>query len=498
MAETATEQLTALCEQLELRFEAVGGKDNPARGYRVLRMQCPGETVEVPVYDEFDDVTSGGTVMHLQLVLSELEGLEESEDFDEWRRDAELANVPDQDAHKVHDLLSAAAPRVRAIVGESIQAMSLHEFEFNTSKAQALRSARTQAELVDRYCGVLLGTAVGDSLGLPYEGLSRQRVNRFAQLPLQQRFLLGHGMLSDDTEHTLFVAQALLEHAQDSRAFARRLARSIKWWFLSLPAGIGLGTARACIKLCLGRSHEHSGVGSAGNGAAMRVGAIGALFLDDAQRRSEFTELATRVTHTDPRARVGALAIANAIAWSIAHNRTRRIALVEFERLLSGAGFECDEWKQRGSLLIQAAEQDLSVAQFAERCGQAHGVSGYVYDTVPVCLYAWYHHFGDFERAVEATILCGGDADTTAAIVGALAGATVGVKGIPRRWLDDIRDIPRNAQLLDEVATRLAQLKRTGSSAGHVRYPTLLCLPRNMVFLATVLAHGMRRLLPPY
>ena len=60
-----------------------------------------------------------------------------------------------------------------------------------------------------RLRGLLVGTAVGDALGLPAEGLSRQRVHRLYRGRWRHRLLFGRGMISDDTEHTLFVAQSL-------------------------------------------------------------------------------------------------------------------------------------------------------------------------------------------------------------------------------------------------------------------------------------------------
>ena len=62
----------------------------------------------------------------------------------------------------------------------------------------------------DRFRGILLGTAVGDALGLPAEGLSRQRIRRLFPGRWRHRFAGHAGMISDDTEHTLFVAQSLL------------------------------------------------------------------------------------------------------------------------------------------------------------------------------------------------------------------------------------------------------------------------------------------------
>ena len=72
-------------------------------------------------------------------------------------------------------------------------------------------------------------------------------------------------MVSDDTEHSCLVAQALLVAADDPHRLAAALGRKLRWWLLGLPAGVGLGTARAIGKLWLGRSAESSGVRSAGS-----------------------------------------------------------------------------------------------------------------------------------------------------------------------------------------------------------------------------------------
>ncbi len=83
--------------------------------------------------------------------------------------------------------------------------------------------------MTNRLAGILLGTAVGDALGLPAEGLSPQRRQRLMAGDWRHRFLFGRGMLSDDTEHALFVAQSLLRHPADADAFQRRLAWHLRW-----------------------------------------------------------------------------------------------------------------------------------------------------------------------------------------------------------------------------------------------------------------------------
>ena len=64
-------------------------------------------------------------------------------------------------------------------------------------------------EQADAVAGAILGCAVGDAIGLPYEGLSKRRGVRLLREPDRHRFISGRGMVSDDTEHTCMVAQAL-------------------------------------------------------------------------------------------------------------------------------------------------------------------------------------------------------------------------------------------------------------------------------------------------
>src|SRR5580692_5050571 len=143
--------------------------------------------------------------------------------------------------------------------------------------------------------GTLIGTAVGDALGLPAENLPPERIRKMWGGQWRMRFLCGRGMTSDDTEHTEMVAQALLSHPDDPVAFQRALGWRLRWWFLGLPAGVGLATARACLHLWLGISPKRSGVFSAGNGPAMRSAIIGAFFEHDQHRRVEFVKASTRL-----------------------------------------------------------------------------------------------------------------------------------------------------------------------------------------------------------
>jgi len=344
-----------------------------------------------------------------------------------------------------------------------------------------------------RLTGVLIGEGVGDSLGLPAEGLRPDQIRKRWKGEWKQRFIFGHGMCSDDTEHTFMVAQALLTEPFDADRFQRCLAWKLKCWLVGLPAGVGLATARAIFKLWIGFPPNRSGVCSAGNGPAMRSAIIGAFFANDPKQRREFVVAATRITHTDPRAEIAALAVAEASAWAV--NGGGKVE--EFLLRLPDCG-QNQEWLNLCRRLSDAYATNESLADFCRSLGLERGVSGYAFHTVPVALYGWLRHSDDFKMALAQTLDCGGDTDTVGAIVGALVGASTGEDGIPNEWQNGIWEWPRSISLMRDLAARLELQTLQKISVGPIHYFWPGLIFRNLVFLTVVLLHGFRRLLPPY
>jgi ADP-ribosylglycohydrolase len=356
-----------------------------------------------------------------------------------------------------------------------------------------MATSSPSSDLKDRFAGLLLGTAVGDALGLPAEGISRGRIQRMWRGQWRHRFLFGRGMISDDAEHTLFVAQSLLAHPDDVTKFQRCLAWKLRLWLLGLPAGIGLATLKAILRLWLGFPPSRSGVWSAGNGPAMRSAILGAYFAEDAKKRRTFVSAATRLTHTDPKAETAALAVAEAAALSVGQSSSTEAWLSNLPSLGGD-----DQWKEICRKLTAALAARRSVSEFADELGLQRGVTGYAYHSVPVALYAWLRHAGDYRSALTTALDCGGDTDTVGAIVGALMGAQLGYRAIPQEWVEGICDQPRSVGCLAKVAERLSQQKTTTQALGPVCYFWPGLLVRNSVFFVTVLIHGFRRFLPPY
>jgi len=345
--------------------------------------------------------------------------------------------------------------------------------------------------------GCILGTAVGDALGLPYEGMTAKRTAKFFKRPAQHHFIMGKGMISDDSEHACFVAQALLISLDNPDRFEKKLAWSLRWWFAGLPAGIGMATARSIIKLWLGFPARYSGVFSAGNGPAMRSSLLGIVFANDIEKLKTFVHRSTRITHTDPKAYFGALTVALAARQSVIN---KDISASDFFDLVSKSleGKQSHEFENLLQTVVNSVQQGESLEQFVQLIDCKKGISGYMYHTVPCVIHCWLRHQQDFQSGLEELISAGGDTDTTGAIFGAICGAGVGKAGIPSEWINGIIEWPRSTFYMEKLAVQLSHTCSGNPTIKPARYFSPAILIRNVFFLCIVLLHGFRRLLPPY
>ena len=300
----------------------------------------------------------------------------------------------------------------------------------------------------------LRGVAIGDSLGLVYEGLRASRGLRMYPFPVRQRLLFGRGMVSDDATQSGLVLSALIGTEGDLDAFQKRFGGFLRRWFLSVPPGVGLATIRACSRLCFGISPGQSGVNSAGNGAAMRAAVIGAALYDDLELCMLAVERCSVVTHRHPDAIAGAKLIALATALC-----TRG----ESETFQSRAEEVAPGWRW----------DDL---------GPESGPTGYVVFSVNAALKVW-REAQSWQDAMERVIRIGGDTDTIGAMAGGIIAVAYPEWEIPEGWLD-YAGFP--------TASDLARLE-SGYAPGYFRL-----LGFHLFMLPVVLFHGFRRLFPPY
>lgn len=356
--------------------------------------------------------------------------------------------------------------------------------------------------LKDAIAGCISGTAAGDSLGLLYENLTPVRQKKLYPDISKQKFFFGRGMISDDTEHTLMAAAALIKSDFTVESFLNEFARRLKKWIFTMPAGAGLATLRSCLKLIAGFSPHISGVFSAGNGPSMRIALIGVIFGGDAEELKAFVSAATRITHTDKKAGNAALAVA---AAAYASASKKNISPAEYFEMVRGLMPDEQEFLNLMKSAVESAERGETTFEFTQRSGIASGVSGYSYHTVPAAIHCWLSNQNNFREGIISMIRCGGDTDTTAAIAGAIIGAGVGKDGIPVEWIDNIAGWPytadymlKLADLLSEAASARAAGNACGTPDGTVDKPLLFAFIKNILTLAAIFFHVAWRLLPPY
>ncbi|MFN3691055.1 MAG: ADP-ribosylglycohydrolase family protein, partial [Fimbriimonadales bacterium] len=157
-----------------------------------------------------------------------------------------------------------------------------------------------------------------------------------------------------------------------------------------------------------------------------------------------------------------------------------------------------DELRTLLEAVVESVVAGHTPEAFIRAQGWTRGVSGYIYHTIPAALHAWLRFPNRFEEAVQSLIRCGGDTDSMAALLGIWMGAQWGAECIPEPWQRQLKDpISRPAQLR-VVAQCVVEALRQQAPLPAPRPLFPVRLLRNLMFLALVLAHVGRRLLPPY
>jgi ADP-ribosyl-[dinitrogen reductase] hydrolase len=268
----------------------------------------------------------------------------------------------------------------------------------------------------------MLGLAVGDALGATVEFMTPAEIRAAHGVHREMKgggwLRLPPGRVTDDTEMSLCIARAIDAAGWSLRDIADRFAA----WLRTRPVDVG-NTCRRGIRRYLleGTLAGPPNDGDAGNGAAMRMAPVAiATLADDALLDQRAVEQA-HITH---------------------HHPLSDAACILVGRLLHLACIGLSRRYMREEAETAAAR--FPALSFAPYRGLA---TTYVADTMQTVLH-FFFATGSFEECVVATVNQGGDADTTGAIVGALAGAYYGPEEIPRRWVRKL-----DPALIKEIAS---------------------------------------------
>lgn len=296
----------------------------------------------------------------------------------------------------------------------------------------------------DRFAGCLVGQALGDALGFIVEGHGTARCATYVADVVRPRRLDGQlrgpfalGQYSDDTQLARELARSLVAcRGLDPAEYAGRIAALFTERRI---VGRGQATTTAALRIAAGVPWRESGVPppSAGNGSAMRAAPAGLFHGDDPRGLVEAAHDQGWITHQDPRCAAGAIAIAGAAALAARTSLDDPAAICatlaewtgRFDPVLSHALRLLPGWLTLP--LDQARAHIAPLGLDAALDDGWDGISPAATPSVLWSLFAALRTPGDYWESICTAIAVGGDVDTTAAMTGAVAGAAVGLAGIP-------------------------------------------------------------------
>lgn len=292
--------------------------------------------------------------------------------------------------------------------------------------------------VVDRAIGAYLGLAIGDALGATVEFMTpkeiRQQLGIHADITGGGWLRLKAGQVTDDTTMSLALGQAILNSGQVE---AMSAARAFDGWMRAKPVDIGNTVRRNLVSFrTTGNPEAPLSEHDAGNGAAMRTLPVALACYGQPEKATIFASRAqAHVTHHNP--------LSDAACETL---------IFMVQDLLDGHDPVIVEQRRARDLVSQHS-------RFAYDHKRQENPSGFVVDTMKAVLQGFFAT-ECFEDCLIDVVNRGGDADTTGAIAGMLAGARYGTTGIPRRWLRALDEPTRQAcEQQAEALMALAQDK---------------------------------------
>jgi ADP-ribosylglycohydrolase len=322
------------------------------------------------------------------------------------------------------------------------------------------RQPPAQGLSADWVRGCIFGQALGDAVGLATEYLSEPAVQAaYGEGPIpfpnnrwnfhNTRWMLGDW--TDDTDQLICILDAFLETGDgqiDPLRFARRLHGWMNEGFRELGDWIGVGTGdtvRAVVSSPYFRADpraaaraiwEQSGRRLASNGAVMRAAVVGCLHGKDHAAVAADAETICRVTHAEPRCVLScvAVAVASAASGQPSPGGPPRWDAVLAEVKASWGGVDAPaECKEEGLKYLEPPSLVALGLDEPDRIGYTFKTMGAAFWGLSQVMRAG--GAGSFERMIDAIVRQGGDADTNAAVAGALAGCHLGFAALPGDWV---------------------------------------------------------------
>ena len=291
----------------------------------------------------------------------------------------------------------------------------------------------------------MIGSAIGDALGASFEGLWTNELNI-------EEFSF-HGRWTDDTHMMIGVAESLIANKGFN---GKHMAWTfIKNWEKEPWRGYGPGPPRVFRKIKSGvpwneaAGQLYGGMGSYGNGAAMRIAPVGLLYYDDVEKLREIAYRTAEITHTHELGKEGAALQAYAIALAVkAENES-----FDPESFLE---------KLKEFTHLKAYKEKLGKAKFLLNSNDKREIVKSLGNTVEAlnsvvtAMYCFAKCYKSYTKAVLYAVSLGGDTDTIGAMTGAITGAYQGIENITSAWVQKLE----RKEYIEKLAVELWKIKK--------------------------------------
>lgn len=330
---------------------------------------------------------------------------------------------------------------------------------------------------IDRACGVLLGSAVGDALGAGYE-FAHVAPDLIPEMIGGGLGNFARGEWTDDTAQAVAIARVAADGLDLRTPEALdRIAQGFADWYAGNPPDVGVQT-RAVLSRA-GRNpigaemaaaaeavHERTGR-SAGNGSLMRTGPVALAYLDDPAGLVEAAMAVSALTHYQDHAQEAC------VLWCLMLRHT--VLTGEYPRFDDVADWMPNRDKWRTILAEAEAERPAHFAQNSWAVGALQAAWSAIANAP---LAATEYDCAQFGETLTSAIRIGGDTDTVAAIAGAMLGARWGMSAIPAEWRRPLHGWPdltgRDLEELAFLAARKGQAGKYGwPRVDHIDYVPL-------------------------
>lgn len=283
-------------------------------------------------------------------------------------------------------------------------------------------------EIHGRARAAFMGMAIGDALGATVEFMTATEIEAsygtFRNITGGGWLRLKPGQVTDDTEMALCIARAII-HTQGWSL--EGIATNFASWLKSRPVDCG-DTCRKGIRAFMlnGALEAPPNQWDAGNGAAMRILPVALFSLPDGTLLNKYILEQAHLTHNNPVSDAACICLGRMLHQAL-----------------------CGQSKLQLRREAAGLVARFPAFSFEPYRGLA---SAYVVDTMQT-VFHWFFRGRDFEDCLVGTVNQGGDADTTGAICGMLAGAYYGMESIPRRWIRkmDRRVIAEVGELAEQL-----------------------------------------------